>query len=129
MRAIGYVEKMDVEGRVSAWIADHSRAFGVGLGLMSGLAGSVVLALRDPVGSEQPADILAFVLLWGASLCVVFFRSNPLPALVISALLTLVYWVRDYPDYYQLAFVFAFYAATREGSSATANAERPACAR
>lgn len=106
---------MDLEGRLSEWIAGHSRAFGIALALLSGVCGTVVLTLREPFGSEQPSDALAYVLLWGVSLCLVFFRSNPLPALVVSALLTLVYWVRDYPDYYQVAFVFAFYAATRRG--------------
>ncbi len=106
---------MDLEGRLSEWIAGHSRAFGIALALLSGVCGTVVLTLREPFGSEQPSDALAYVLLWGISLCLVFFRSNPLPALVVSALLTLVYWVRDYPDYYQVAFVFAFYAATRHG--------------
>lgn len=106
---------MDLQQRIVDWIAAHSRAVSIAWVLFMGIGGSIATASVPLGGSERAADWFAYLLVWGAAVCVFWYRTRPLPAVIACVAFTVTYWVLDYPGTAEPAMWLLFYAATRHG--------------
>jgi len=103
--------------RVVSWGRRHERVLDVVLALVLGTLGLLAARLVPTAGSETEADWLAYAVVVGAALTMLWRRSNPLVALPFCVLFVITYWVRDYPGDPDVILWFLFYAATRHGGS------------
>lgn len=100
---------------VTRWSNTHVPAvdalFAVVLGSLS-IVGYVTV---DATGSQRHQDVLGAALIVGQTLAVATRRTAPLRCLAAVVVLTMVFWVADYPSNFDAFTVVAAYAATAHG--------------
>ncbi len=106
---------MDWQQRVHTWTSKNSRLVGIVLVLFFGIGSTIALISIPISGSEQPADWLAFALIWAVAICAYWNRTYPLQALLGAVTFMAVYWISDYPGGTEPAAWLLFYSATRHG--------------
>lgn len=106
---------MDLQRRVAVWSEQHARGLGVARVLFFGTGSSIALAVVPVTGSERPADLLGYALVWLVALCTYWYRKQALPALLATVLFMVTYWVLDYTGSAEPAAWLMFYGAARHG--------------
>ncbi len=101
--------------RLTGWVNTHPGGFDALFAATVGAATTVGYLTAPLSGSERPADLLGAAIIVGQTIAFAFRRRVPLASAMAVILLTVTFWVADYPSGFDAFSLLALFAATAHG--------------
>jgi signal transduction histidine kinase len=107
----------EVLSTVTRWSNSHVLAADALFAALVGGLSLIGYVTAEATASQRPQDALGVVLIVAQTLAFTTRRTAPLRSLIGVLLLTIAFWIADYPTNVDIFSLLAVYAATAHGSS------------